>query len=307
MNKIYGVCPVLAPPFDENGELDYKSLDNLIEYIIEAGANAITLFGVGGEFYKLSEEERKHLMKYIIDKTSHRTNIIVSITDHSYEVAVKSAKSAEKQGADALMLLPPFFLKPGLEVIIEHIRKVCNAVSIPVMVQYAPNETGVVLPVSLFADLQKELPNFKCVKVECQPPGPMISAVIKNTELDVMIGYAGLQLFDGLERGVKGVLPGCSLTEIYVKIFKSYMSGDKDKAYEIYLDIVPLLNFIFQSVEMIIKCEKLILFRRGIIGSSYCRAGSYILDSYFERQLNYYMHRVENYLDKYEYKYNLLV
>lgn len=307
MVKIYGVYPVLAPPFKEDGELDFISLDKLINYIIGTGANGITLFGIGGEYYKLSEEERKHLMKYVMERVSGKINCIVSITDHSYEVAVKFAKLAEKLGADALMLLPPFFLKPSLETVINHIKNICNSVQLPVMVQYAPNETGVVLPFELFMSLQKELPNFKYVKIECQPPGPMISSVLENTNLDVIIGYAGLQLLDGLERGVKGVIPGCSLTEVYVKIFKNYLEGDKDVAYMIYLDLVPLLNFIFQSVEMIIRCEKIILYRRGIIDSPYCRAESYQLDNYFNKQLNYYVQRIEKYFDKYKYNVNLLI
>jgi len=305
--EIYGVYPVLAPPFTEDGELDFISLDKLINYIIGTGANGITLFGIAGEYYKLSEEERKHLMKYVIERVSGKINCIVSITGHSYEVAVKFAKLAEKLGADALMLLPPFFLKPSLETVINHIKNVCNSVQLPVMVQYAPNETGVVLPFELFMSLQKELLNFKYIKIECQPPGPMTSSILENTNLDVIIGYAGLQLLDGLERGVKGVIPGCSLTEVYVKIFKNYLEGNKDVAYMIYLDLVPLLNFIFQSIEMIIRCEKIILYRRGIIDSPYCRAESYQLDDYFNKQLNYYVQRIEKYFDKYKYNVNLLI
>jgi len=80
-------------------------------------------------------------------------------------------------------------------------------------------------------------------------------------------------------------MPGCSLTEAYVKIFKHYLEGNKDKAYVIYFDLVSLLNFIFQSVEVIIRSEKVILYRRGIIDSPYCRAESYQLDKYFNKQL----------------------
>ena len=122
--------------------------------------------------------------------------------------------------------------------------------------------------------------------------------------MDVIIGYAGLQLLDGLERGAKGVLPGCSLTEIFVKIFIYYISGNIDQAYKIYMDLVPVLNFIFQSIEMIIKCEKTILASRGIIKTAYCRAESYKLDEHFERELNYYMRRINKYLYKFKYKIN---
>lgn len=296
-----GVSPVLAPPFTEDGELDYDSLNTLIEYIIDTGADALTLFGIGGEYYKLTEGERKHLMEYVVNQVSGRIKCIISVTDHSYEVAAKFAKLAESKGADMLMLLPPFFLGPSQNMIIKHIHKVCEAVKIPIMLQYAPNETGVNLPINLFVGLENDISNFNYIKVECKPPGPMISLIRKNTKLNVFIGYAGLQLLDGLERGVSGVVPGCSLTEIYVKIFNNYISGNKDKAYKIYLDLVPTLNFIFQSVEMIIKCEKVILARRGIIKTSYCRAESYNLDNQFKSQLNYYMNRVNKYFDKYKY------
>ena len=112
--EIKGICPIIATPFLENGEVDYESMENLIKTLIEGGCHAVTLFGIAGEYYKLSDEERTNMVKLTVETCKkYNGKSIISVTDHATENAVKSAKYFEEMGADCIMLLPPFFLKPG--------------------------------------------------------------------------------------------------------------------------------------------------------------------------------------------------
>src|SRR6187455_76532 len=107
--EISGIIPIVAATFTQSGTLDEDSLQTLIRHLLGTNASALTLFGLATEFYKLTESDRAQMQKFLLAETSHSQSVagIISITDHSWEVACHRAREAEEQGADALMLLPP--------------------------------------------------------------------------------------------------------------------------------------------------------------------------------------------------------
>jgi len=178
-----------------------------------------------------------------------------------------------------LMLLPPYFLGPSEDAILEHLRRVIGSVKIPVIVQYAPVQTGVRIPPEVFLKLRDLLPNADFIKVETQPPGRYVSQLLERSEgrLKALVGYAGLQMPDVLARGAVGIQPGCSFTEIYMDLWQLWQS-DKTKFMTLHNKLLPYINYWMQGVELIIKVEKVILKQRGIIASDYCRSPAYTLD-----------------------------
>lgn len=289
MSEIKGICPIIATPFLENGEVDYKSLDKLVRQLIHGGCHAVTLFGIAGEYYKLTDEERMEMARVTIKgATEEGGKTILSVTDHATEIAVKRAKSFEKLGADCLMLLPPFFLKPGAAYLYEHMKAIGKAVSIPIMVQYAPEQTGVAIAPETFVALQKECPNIIYYKIECKPAGPYISKLMSLTDhgMNIFVGNAGFQLIECMDRGAVGAMPGCSMYDVYLDIYEKYRNGQRQEAIEVHNFLLPMLNHIRQNVEQIISFEKRILKRRGIIESDYCRKPSYATDMYFDALFN---------------------
>lgn len=286
MVEIRGICPIIAATFKENGELDCESLENLVQTLIKGGCGAVTLFGIAGEYYKLSDEE-KYKMVDVCTKTAHKVGgkIIISVTDHATEVAVKNAKLFEEKRADCLMLLPPFFLKPGAGYLYEHMKAIGNAVKIPIMAQYAPEQTGVAISPETFVKLQTECPNIIYYKIECKPAGPYVTSLMNmtNNQMKIFVGNAGFQLIECMDRGAIGAMPGCSMYDVYIDIYNKYVNGDREGAIEVHNKLLPMLNHIRQNVEQIISFEKRILKRRGIIKSDYCRKPSYNTDKYFDK------------------------
>ena len=131
MVDIKGICPIIAAPFTDNGEVNYDDLDRLVRHLVKGGCNAVTLFGIAGEYYKLSDDERRKMAEVTVKAAKAvGGKTIISVTDHSTEVAVKTAKIFEETGADCLMLLPPFFLKPGAGYLYEHMKAIGKAVNI---------------------------------------------------------------------------------------------------------------------------------------------------------------------------------
>lgn len=299
LTEIKGICPIVATPFTDNGEVDYESLDKLVKHIINGGCHAVTLFGIAGEYYKLSDDEREKMAQVTIKAAKEAGGkTIISVTDHSTEVAVKRAKHFEEMGADCLMLLPPFFLKPGAKYLYEHMRAIANAVEIPIMAQYAPEQTGVAIPPETFCKLEKECPNMIYYKIECKPAGPYVTNLMNLTDgkMKIFVGNAGFQLIECMDRGAIGAMPGCSMYDVYLDIYNHYADGDRETAIQLHNKLLPLLNHIRQNVEQIISFEKRILQRRGIIASDYCRKPSYDTDEYFDRLFDeFYKEMAEDY------------
>ena len=279
-----GIYPIIAATFDENGAVDYESFANLIKTLIEGGCEGATLFGIAGEYYKLSNEEKEKLAVLTVE-TCHKYGgkAVISVTEHATEVAKEQAKHFEELGADCLMLLPPFFLKPNATAVYEHIKAVASAVEIPVMPQYAPEQTGVAISPEIFIKLSEECPNIQYYKIECKPVGAYLSKMHKQCDrLGIFIGNAGYQLIEGFKRGATGAMPGSSMFDVYLDIYNSFFSGDIERAVKVHSALLPMLNHIRQNVEQIIYFEKKILKLRGIIKCDYCRKPSFVSDEIYD-------------------------
>lgn len=277
MDTLEGILPVVAAPFDERGHVDYDGLRSLVEFQIEAGASGLTLFGFATEFHKLSDSEKLRMLSVVNDQVAGRIPVIASVTEQSTELAIERALEMQDQGLDGLMILPPFMIPTGPDAFIRHVKKVAEAVGVPVIVQYSPVETGAHMDAQTLADLMACTDTLRYLKIECKPPGPMISSVLRaaHSKVGVLVGYAGLQMIDAFKRGAVGVMPGASLTDVYTICYDSYRSGRMDEALDYHGKLVVFLNFIFQSIDMIVKWEKVILKRRGVIKSDYCRYPTY--------------------------------
>ena len=297
--NLRGMCPIIATPFTKRGAVDYDSFENLVRVLIEGGCQAVTLFGIAGEYYKLTDEEMKKLAQLTVDTCrKYGGTSIISVTQHATQVAVERAKMYQDMGADNLMLLPPFFLKPGQAALYRHMKAVGQAVEIPVMAQYAPEQTGVAIPPETYAELFRECPNIRYYKIECKPAGAYISSLLRQTEnrVGVFIGNAAYQFIEGFDRGGIGAMPGCSMFDIYLRMYEEYLRGDWQAAAWTHSNLIlPVLNHIRQNVEMIIAFEKKILKKRGIIESDFCREPGFVSDEYYDRLFEEHYEAIEPY------------
>lgn len=279
--EIRGVCPIAPAVFTDAGEVDREGYEHCCREMIRHGAQALTLFGIAGEYYKLDRDEEEILMESTV-RICHENHlpVIVSNTRHSTECAVKWAKHIESSGADCMMVLPPFFLKPGGAALFAHIDAVCSSVRIPVMFQYAPEQTGVAIAPEILAELAKKHPNLAYFKIECKPPGAYISKLRKllPENRGIFVGNAGFQMIEGFRRGAVGVMPGPSMPDVYCGIWEALLAGDSETAQKLHDKLNALLNHIRQNVEMIIHFEKEILKRRGFVKSAYCRKPGFVSD-----------------------------
>ncbi|GAA1360045.1 dihydrodipicolinate synthase family protein [Streptomyces beijiangensis] len=275
---IGGVSPVLEVPFRDDGSLDLPGFDRVVEAVLATGVGSVMFPGYASEFHKLTGTERELLTDRFLGATAGVDGFtaVVSVPDHATVVAVEVARRAAGRGAGALNLLPPYLLGPSRDAVLAHLGAVLDAVApLPVVLQYAPAQTGTSLDADAIHALAKHHPNLGYVKVESAPPGRLISAL----RLPALVGYAGLQLPDALRRGAAGVQPGCSFTELYQEIWRAWHEGDRPAALALHTALLPYLSYWMQHVELIVAAEKEISVRRGWFASAHCRAPGWTLDA----------------------------
>jgi 4-hydroxy-tetrahydrodipicolinate synthase len=292
-DTLRGVCPIVDTPFTEDGAVDYESLERLVDTLASDGCHALALFGYASEFYKLDPDERTRMTDVVVEGcAAHGVPSIVSVTAQSTQVAVDRAEAIEAAGADALMLLPPHVRGPPVEGVADHVRRVAEAVSLPVMVQYAPGSTNMTLPVETLATLYNTVDNVDSFKIECDPPGAYIEALHERTdgEADVFVGRAGYEMIEGFDRGCVGVMPASAMYDVYLTIYDHIQAGRREEAMDVHSDLVAALN---QLTRVGIQFEKRILARRGLAASDHCRSpettpdevSSALMDEHYERYL----------------------
>jgi len=280
---VRGVSPVLEVPFTEDGDVDLAGFRRVVRHVLSTGVTSVMFPGFASEFHKLSEDERQALCGVLLDETRDRADVaaIIAVQDHATMLAAGRARAMADAGADLINLLPPHFLKPSQRHIREHIEAVLDAVpQTPVVLQYAPAETGTRLDAHGITAIARAHPNLRLVKVESSPPGALIAELANgDPPLPAVEGYAGVQLPDAIRRGAVGTQPGCSFTELYVEIWRRFAEGDEAGGYDLHRQLLPYISYWMLDTELIIAAEKLISVRRGLFASANCRAPAHDLDA----------------------------
>jgi 4-hydroxy-tetrahydrodipicolinate synthase len=247
-NGFAGIFPIVLTTFDENYEVDESSQLALINYLIECGAHGLAIFGNASEGYCLSESEKARLMPLIIKESRGRVPIFVSTGHTGTHVAARISKAAEEAGADGLMVLPPYFLKPTAEDLFGYYKAISDSVSVPVMVQDAPLLTGVNISAAQMARMARECANVRYAKVEA-PPTAMKVSEVKQAVGDDMVIFGGLNghfLIEELQRGARGAMPGSDMTPMFVNVWNDYQAGRVKEARAEFNRWLPLIRFELQ-------------------------------------------------------------
>lgn len=272
MKHLQGVFPIVATTFSDDGSLDPDSQRRLVNFLLEQGAHGLGLFGLASEGYTLLQEEREQLHRLIVKEVNGRVPVVVSTTHTGTQAAAVLARRAEDIGADALMVLPPFFLKPDTEGIYEFYAVVSDAVNVPVMVQDAPQMTDVPMAAELLARMSNELKNVRYAKVEAPPTALKTSEVIAQagSALTIFGGLNGQFFLEEIERGARGVMPGSDMIRCFVKMWDLFEAGDKTGAWDLFTRMLPLMRFEMQP-GIGVSAMKHNLKSAGVIASSRVR------------------------------------
>lgn len=268
-HRIAGVIPVLPIPFGDDQAVDIPAFENMVQWTLARPVDGMALFGLASEYWKLSDDERLQLTESLIAAANRRKLVLVSVTDSTRYHAERFARKVASLGADGLIVMPPHFMSPKADRVIDHCRAVADAVApLPVVVQYSPAYIGVSFTAEVFVRMQERSSNIGYVKVEPRPPGPMIDAIREASggRMACLIGQGGLTLADCRPRGIAGIMPGVGVVEIYRQLWDGLAVEPVSEAtWDLNDRMVALMSHIVPTIDMWVAADKQLLAWRGVI------------------------------------------
>ncbi len=246
-----GVCTALVTPFLD-GKINYPMMEQLLKRQIEAGIHAVVIAGTTGESATLSDDEKIHLFRRCKEYVGDRCMIIAGTGSNNTSHSVELSIAAQEAGADALLVVSPYYNKATPEGILLHYLSICNAVRIPVIVYNVPGRTGLDIPVSIYEAISK-IPNIAGVKEAstditkiarirnaCGPEFPVWSG--NDDQIVPVMALGGL----GVISVLSNVLP-----KETASLCEAALDGDFDTAADLQCQLLPLIEALFCEVNPI--------------------------------------------------------
>ncbi|WP_287582191.1 4-hydroxy-tetrahydrodipicolinate synthase [Candidatus Borrarchaeum sp.] len=246
MVQIKGINVPVVTPF-KNNEINEDGFRTIINYLIENKVHGIIPCGSTGETINLRMDERKKVAEIAIDEASGRISVIVGTGDSSTDRAIELTEHAADIGADAVLLVTPFYFKPSQEAIYEYFSAIVSTIDIPILLYMVPKFTGgVEIDPQTVVRLQ-EYSNIIGIKMsitDIRKISTMIN-IASNESFNVFAG-SGSAIFATLMLGGIGAVPatGNIATRMIADIYGSFVQNDFEKARELQLKILPLDNFL---------------------------------------------------------------
>ena len=248
-----GAGVAIVTPMTADGEVNYEVLGEMLEAQIAGGTDAIIICGTTGESATLSEEEHSAVIRYAIKKVNKRIPVIAGTGSNCTATAIKLSKEAEKDGADGLLLVTPYYNKATQQGLIAHYTAIAKAVSLPIILYNVPSRTGCNLQPETIAALVKNVKNIVGVK-EASGNISQIAKVklLCGDDIDLYSGnddqVVPILSLGGI--GVISVLSNVAPKETHNMVM-DYLNGDVDKARQMQLKAFPLIDALFSEVNPI--------------------------------------------------------
>ncbi len=248
-----GAGVAIVTPFKANGEVNYEKFGELVEDQIAGGTDAVIVCGTTGESSTLTHEEHLEVIRYCIEKVAGRIPVVAGTGSNCTETAVYLSREAEKYGADALLLVTPYYNKATQKGLYKHYKTIADAVKIPCIIYNVPSRTGCNVAPETVAALCKDVENIVGVK-EASGNIAQIAKLMSLSDGKVDL-YSGNddQILPLLALGGKGVISVTSNVaprqthDICAKFFAGDVAGSCAEQ----LRMIPLCNALFSEVNPI--------------------------------------------------------
>lgn len=261
-----GVFEIVHVPFEENGDIDWRSMDRQIEFYHEVGVHGLVVPANASEFYTLSDEERVAVVERVASVNAQTVPLVVGVQAPTARAAVRFAGHAADQGAAAVMALPPYLRTPSRPVLSEYYRSIAT-VGLDTIIQNAPAPLGAPQASTVLAELLKMHECVSYLKEETPPILHRITAAVTLAGSDckgVFGGANGSVMVEELDRGACGNMPAGGLVDVQVQLYNAYAAGDRSRAMEIQDRLLPLL---FHAGTYGVTLHKHILWRRAVLAT----------------------------------------
>jgi len=249
MFKPEGIMPALVTPFTDDGKaVDEERLKVLVNHCIELGVHGVVACGTTGEFVNLTTEEKKRVLDIVVDTVNGKVSVVAGTGASGTDQAVEMTKYAKDVGADAALIVTPYYLKPTDRGIYEHYNTIASEVDIPIILYNIPQCTGLPLPWQMVEDLA-QIPNIVAIK-DSSGQLSFILAVLEKVrdKIKVLCGHDEV-VVAALAAGCSGAILASAnvIPDIWVQVYNYVKNGELQKAQELQYKVQKIARIIAGS------------------------------------------------------------
>jgi len=249
MFKPEGILPALVTPFTDDGKtVDEERLRGLVSQCIKLGVHGVVPCGTTGEFVNMTMEEKKRVIDIVIDEVDGKVPVVAGTGASGTDQALEMTRYAKDAGADAALIVTPFYLKPTNRGIYEHYFTIAGEVDLPIILYNIPQCTGVQLSWQMVEDLA-QIPNIVGLKDSSGQLGYILAVLEKvRDKINVMCGHDEVVLA-ALAAGCSGAILASAnvIPDVWVQIYNHVKKGELQKARELQYKIQKIARIIAGS------------------------------------------------------------
>ncbi len=286
-----GVFVIAPTPFLEDGRVDVRSVDHMVDFFIEAGATGITVLGQMGEAPKLDEQEALDVASRVISQSS--VPVVVGVSSPGFAAMRSLSRAVMDSGAAGVMIAPPVQLRTD-DQIVGYYHQAADAIGpdVPFVIQDYPLTFTVVMTPAVIRRIVTE--NSSCVMLKHEDwPGLEKISTLRGFEHDgsmrhisILCGNGGLFLDFEVERGADGAMTGYCFPEMLVDVVRFTAAGQRDAAHNVFNAHLPLVRY-EQQPGIGLAVRKYVLMRRGVLASDTQRKPASVLSSRARDEVDY--------------------
>lgn len=252
-NTIFtGMATAIVTPMHTDGSIDYEALGRFVEFQIGSGINCLVVMGTTGENATIEPEDQKKVIAYTVEKVAGRVPVIAGTGTNNTEHVLHNTRNACQVGADAVLVVTPYYNKATQNGLITHFTAVADESTLPVILYNVPGRTGCNLLPKTVAKLS-EHPNIAAIKEATGSLAQMIEIMhLCGDKIDVYSGEDGLTV-PMMAMGAKGTISVLSnvAPRQSVAMTDACLRGDYAAAAKMQCDLLPLINALFSEVNPI--------------------------------------------------------
>ncbi|MDR0944398.1 MAG: 4-hydroxy-tetrahydrodipicolinate synthase [Ruminococcus sp.] len=241
-----GAATAIITPMNPDFSINYETFGKLIDFQIDEGIDAIVVCGTTGEASTMTDEEHIEVIKYCVNRVAKRVPVIAGTGSNDTLYATELSKAAEAAGADALLLVTPYYNKTSQRGLVKHFSHTADAVNIPIMLYNVPSRTGISIGIEAYKELSKH-PMINATK-EASGDFSLIAKIFAECGEDLNV-YSGNddQFLPMIAMGGKGVISVLSnvIPKVTAKIAKLSLDGNYPEAAALMNKYLELANNLF--------------------------------------------------------------
>lgn len=245
--RFRGMGVALITPFQENGNVDYRALTRLVDYLIQNGADFLCVLGTTAETPTLTTDEKEKIKKLVIERVNGRIPILLGCGGNNTQAIVDSLKNDDFSGVDAILSVVPFYNKPSQEGIYQHYKAIATSTDLPIVLYNVPGRTGVNMTAETTLRIARDFDNVIAIK-EASGNITQMDDIIKNkpANFDVISGDDGIT-FPLITLGAVGVISviGNAFPREFSRMTRLALQGDYANALKIHHRFTELFSLLF--------------------------------------------------------------